>query len=82
MTATYDRGDVKAGACSYILMGLLQRLDAQSHGLIDGLMKGVEGDFEAVRSQGEALPLVAAIFQEAQAILRRASRHGQPSVEG
>lgn len=82
MTAVYDRADVKAGACSYILMGLLQRLDAQSPGLIDELAKGVEGDFEAVESQGEAVPLVTAIFQEAQAILRRAGRHGQLSVKG
>ena len=78
MTATYDHADVKAGACSYILMCLLQRLDAQAPGLIDELVAGVEGDFRAVESQGETPPLVSAIFKEAQAILRRANAYKQP----
>lgn len=78
MATTYDHADVKAEACSYILMGLLQRLDVRSPGLIDELIDGVAGDFHAVESQGEAPPVVSAIFQEAQAILHRANGYKQP----
>lgn len=78
--ATYDHADVKAGACSYILVGLLQRLDARAPGLIEELVDGVVGDLRAVESQGGAPSVVPAIFQEAQAMLRRAIGYKLPSA--
>lgn len=82
MAETYDRADVKAGACFYILLGSLQRLDARSPGLIDELIKGVEGDFDAVKSQGEVTLVVSSFLRGAQAMLRRANGYKQPSGAG
>lgn len=73
MAETYDRADVKAGACFYILLGSLQRLDARSPRLIDELSKGVEGDFDAVKSQGEVTLVGSSLLQESQAMLCRAN---------
>lgn len=69
--------DVKAQACSYILLSLLQRMDQKEPGLIDGLLAGAKDDLEASRSQKDLPPPVLSIFDEAIALLVRANAYKQ-----
>jgi hypothetical protein len=77
MQSDFTRTDAKAQACSYILLSLLQRMDQQEPGLIDELLAGAKGDFEASRSQGDLPHPVPMIFQEAIALLTRANAYKQ-----
>jgi hypothetical protein len=77
MQRDFTRTDAKAQACSYILLSLLQRMDRQEPGLIDDLLAGATGDFEASQSQGDLRHPVPMIFQEAIALLTRANAYKQ-----
>jgi hypothetical protein len=55
-----------------VLVALLQRLDAQHAGLIDGLRTGVEADRAAAIQGGSLAPHVDATFSEAVRILQLA----------
>ncbi|RDS82003.1 hypothetical protein [Dyella psychrodurans] len=77
MPGDFTRADVKAHACSYILLSLLQRMDQKEPGLIGDLLAGAKGDFEASQSQNDLPPPVSMIFQEAIAMLTRASAYKQ-----
>lgn len=75
MSTELSRADAKAYACSYILVGLLQRINEQQPGLIGDLIAGVESDYAAIQAQGNRnIPdAVPAIFAEALAILRKSN---------
>ncbi|HUA79434.1 MAG TPA: hypothetical protein VL997_03610 [Dyella sp.] len=75
MPHEFTASDVKAHACSYILLSLLQRMDQKEPGLIEELIAGVKGDLEASQSQGDLPPFVPLIFQETIAILTRANAY-------
>jgi hypothetical protein len=77
MQRDFTRTDAKAQACSYILLSLLQRMDQQEPGLIDELLAGAKGDFEASQSQRDLPQPVPMIFQEAIVFLTRANAHKQ-----
>jgi hypothetical protein len=77
MQRDFTRTDAKAQACSYILLSLLQRMDQQEPGLIDELLAGAKGDFEAAQSRGDLRQPVPMIFQEAVAFLTRANAYKQ-----
>lgn len=62
--------DPTAAACRYVLVALLQRLDAQHAGLIDDLRSGIAAD-RAAAIQSLAAP-VDATFTEAARILHLA----------
>jgi len=62
-----------AGACCYLLVAVLRRVERVHPGLLADLRAGVEGDQEAL-APVEASPQVAATFAEALHILRLASR--------
>lgn len=75
MAHEFTPADAKAHACSYILLSLLQRMDMKEPGLIDELLAGAEGDFEASRAQDDMPAPVPMIFREAMAILTRANAY-------
>ncbi len=77
MSTEFTDADAKAGACSYVLLMLLQRLEAKQAGLIEELLKGVEADKAAIEAQGTLTEPVRGIFNEAQRILQQAQ--GYPS---
>lgn len=77
MTAEFSRAGAKAGACSYILLSLLQRLDMEKPGLIDELIAGAEGDWATCRGAPDLPPAVPHIFRETLAILTRANAYKQ-----
>ena len=81
MQRDFNRTDAKAQACSYILLSLLQRMDQQEPGLIDELLAGAKGDFEASQSQGDLAHPVPMIFQEAIALLTRANAYKQNMLD-
>jgi len=75
MTREFTSADAKAHACSYLLLGLLQRMDQKEPGLIDELLAGAKGDFQASRQQDPLPAPVPLIYQEAIAILERANAY-------
>jgi hypothetical protein len=75
MAREFTPTDAKAQACSYLLLNLLQRLDQKEPGLIDELITGVKGDFQASSLQSDLPPPVSLIYQEAIAILERANAY-------
>jgi hypothetical protein len=77
MQREFTRMDAKAQACSYILLGLIQRMDEKEPGLIEEMLAGVKGDFDASRSQGDLAAPVPMIFEEAIAFLTRANAYKQ-----
>jgi hypothetical protein len=77
MQNDFTRMDAKAQACSYILLSLLQRMDQKEPGLIDDLLAGAKGDFEASQSQDDLPAPVPMIFKEAIAFLTRANAYKQ-----
>jgi hypothetical protein len=62
--------DSTAAACRYVLVALLQRLDAEHAGLVDDLCTGIEADRAAAMQGGILTPQVDATFSEALRILR------------
>ncbi|WP_109127030.1 hypothetical protein [Dyella sp. C11] len=77
MADEFTRADAKAHACSYILLSLLQRMDMKEPGLIEELITGAEGDWEACRQQENLPAPVQDIFRETLAILTRANAYKQ-----
>lgn len=75
MESEFTAADAKAGACTYLLHGLLQRLELKNPGLVLDLLEGVKGDQSAVRAQGSVAEPLERIFMEAIALLERC--HGQ-----
>ncbi|GGA04027.1 hypothetical protein [Dyella caseinilytica] len=75
MAREFTSADAKAHACSYLLLCLLQRMDQNEPGLIDELLAGAKGDFEASRQQPNLPTPVPMIYQEAIAILERANAY-------
>ena len=61
-------GDPTAAACRYLLVMLLQRLEAERPGLVAEMRAGVEGDRDAAIGGRD----VEGIFEEALRILRLA----------
>ena len=64
-----DDPQVTAAACRYILVGLLQRLEQISPGLLTELRSGVAGDRQAMATNGKLSPDIEAVVSEAQRIL-------------
>ena len=77
MTAEFSRADAKAGACPYILLSLLQRMDIEKPALIEELIAGAEGDWAACRDAPDLPPAVPQISRETLAMLTRASTYKQ-----
>ncbi|MDR1967405.1 MAG: hypothetical protein LBQ32_01755, partial [Burkholderiaceae bacterium] len=48
-----DDPQITAAACRYILIGLLQRLEQKSPGLVVELQSGIAGDHQAKRVSGK-----------------------------
>lgn len=67
--------EAKAYASSYILLSILQRMDQKEPGLIDELMAGAKGDFEASMANADLPPAVPQIFEETMAFLERAAAY-------
>ena len=64
--------DSTAAACRYLIVALLQRLDAQDAGLVDDLRTGIEADRAAAIQGGSLAAHVEATFSEALRILQLA----------
>jgi hypothetical protein len=64
--------DSTAAACRYVLVALLQRLDAQHAGLVDDLLTGIEADRAAATQGGSLATPVEATFSAAVRILQLA----------
>lgn len=64
--------DSTAAACRYLLVALLQRLDAQHAGMVDALRSGIEADRAAAIQGGSLGKDVEATFSEALRILQLA----------
>ncbi|RDS79706.1 hypothetical protein DWU98_16715 [Dyella monticola] len=75
MSKDFTKTDAKAYACSYILLSLLQRMDQKEPGLIDDLLLGAKGDFEAFKRQADLPSSVPQIFEETIAFLERAGAY-------
>lgn len=71
----FTKADAKAYACSYILLSLLQRMDQKEPGLIDELLAGAKGDFEASKANADLPTPVSMIFDETLAFLERANAY-------
>lgn len=67
-----DSDDPTAAACRYVLVALLQQLDAEHAGLVDHLRKGIAADRAAAIQSGGLAPHVDATFTEAMRILQLA----------
>ena len=64
--------ETQAGACSYVLLMLLQRLEAKHGGLLDELIAGARADQAAMEAAGAMTAPVQNIFSEALTLLRQA----------
>lgn len=72
MKAILDESDPIAGACKYLLIMLLQRLEGSQAGLIDELSSGVAGDRAAIQSSGKMNDPIRQVFEQAEELLRQA----------
>lgn len=75
MSQAFSKADAKAYACSYVLLNLLQRMEQKEPGLIDELLAGARGDFEASKARADLPPAVPAVFEETIALLERAASY-------
>lgn len=64
--------ETQAGACSYVLLMLLQRLEAKHGGLLDELIAGARADQAAMSAAGAMTEPVQNIFSETLTLLRQA----------
>ena len=64
-----DDPQVTAAACRYILVGLLQRLERVSPGLLAELQSGIASDRQAMAANDKLSPNVEAVVTEALRIL-------------
>ncbi len=77
MSKQISEVDARAGACRYILVGLLQRLDAKSPGLIDEMLEGVIADCAAIEAKGNLDDSLRMVCDEAKALLKQAGSYKQ-----
>ncbi len=77
MSEEIKLAEVKAQAISYLLLGLLQRLDREQPGLIDELLSGVKADRDAALAGRDVPKRVPAIFDEAIRYLERANNQSE-----
>jgi hypothetical protein len=77
MTTEFTTAEAKAGACAYILHGLLQRLEKQNPGLVLDLLNGVRADQSAVLAQGLPPNPVNQIFAESIVLLEHCHAQNQ-----
>ena len=75
MSKELTKAEAKAYASSYVLLSLLQRMDQKDPGLIDELLAGAKGDFEASKADANLSPAVPQIFEETIALLERAGAY-------
>lgn len=75
MSKELTKAEAKAFAGSYVLLSLLQRMDQKEPGLIDELLAGAKGDFEASMANANLPPAVPQIFEETIAFLERAAAY-------
>lgn len=75
MSVELTKAEAKAYASSYVLLSLLQRMDQKEPGLIDELLAGAKGDFDASRANADLPPAVPQIFKETIAFLERAATY-------
>ncbi|KJY73734.1 hypothetical protein [Vibrio nigripulchritudo] len=69
--------DAKAGACLYILTGLLQRLEKENSGLIKDMIEGVKADQLSISNSLPDLPekeKIDDVFKETLVTLERADQ--------
>ncbi|EGU57984.1 hypothetical protein VINI7043_12491 [Vibrio nigripulchritudo ATCC 27043] len=69
--------DAKAGACLYILTGLLQRLEKGNSGLIKDMIEGVKADQLSISNSLPDLPereKIDDVFKETLVTLERADQ--------
>lgn len=64
-------------AMSYILLGILQRLDGMEPGLITDLLDGAIADREASMTHADVTPSVRATFDRAVELLERANQQNK-----
>jgi hypothetical protein len=81
MPEAFTRADAKAHACSYILLSLLQRMDEKQPGLIEDLLAGARGDYEASKLQPNLPSAVPLIYEETFALLERAGAYKRNAQE-
>lgn len=69
--------NAKAGACLYILTGLLQRLEKENSGLIKDMIEGVKADQLSISNSLPDLPereKIDDVFKETLVTLERADK--------
>jgi len=72
MTTERVGEEVKASACSYVMLMLLQRLESSQKGLIDEMIAGALADKSAVDESGSMTEPVQNVFSETLRLLRQA----------
>ena len=72
MKPTPSEPDSTAGACKYLLIMLLQRLEQNQAGLIDELVSGVATDRAAIERSGEMCGAVRGVFEQIERLLHQA----------
>lgn len=77
MSNEFTNADAKAGACAYILHGLLQRLEESSPGLVEGMLTGARADRLAIESNSPVDEPVRRIIEETSKILERVHAQNQ-----
>ncbi|WP_342619773.1 hypothetical protein [Rhodoferax sp. GW822-FHT02A01] len=64
--------EVKASACSYVMLMLLQRLESSQKGFIDEMIAGALADKSAVDESGSMTESIQNVFTETLRLLRQA----------
>ncbi len=72
MKSIPDEPDPVAGACKYLLIMLVQRLEGSQAGLIDELSSGVAGDRAAIQGSGKMSVPIRQVFEQVEEMLRQA----------
>lgn len=77
----FSKTDAKAGACIYILHGLLQRLEATQPGLVEELLNGAKADQNACNLQVSPSAAASQILVEAIAVLELIHAQNTPAFD-
>jgi hypothetical protein len=72
MTTESVGEEVKANACSYVLLMLLQKLESSQKGFIDEMIAGAVADKSAIDDSGSMTEPVQKVFSETLRLLRQA----------
>jgi hypothetical protein len=72
MTTERVGEEVKASACSYVMLMLLQRLELSQPGLINEMIAGALADMSAVEKSGSMTEPVQNVFAETLRLLHQA----------